>query len=209
MTNWARNRTMKPGRMSTTASILAARNGAALASQSARRGRVGTVASIGRSGSVLTVAAELCQSAPRCAYILRRAVLHPLGDSIASVREPSIEGLVMNYASILAILLLPWGIFPAAAGPDTDQMVRNFMLCVRGMAERLEPSEVAPSEVALAAVFMCSEEEVAAANAVLQDRESGISPIKLRDTAEFYGAAQAIIARLCRKTQDCGLAPVK
>ncbi|MDX0426883.1 hypothetical protein [Sinorhizobium medicae] len=120
-----------------------------------------------------------------------------------------IPGPAMHQTPILAVLLLAWGISPVTAGADTNQKVRAFMHCVRGMAERLEPSDDTPSEVASAAIFMCSEEEVTAANAVLNDGESGITPNKLRETAEFYGAAQATIARLCRKTQDCGLAPIK
>ncbi|THK35663.1 hypothetical protein EHS39_23875 [Ensifer sp. MPMI2T] len=115
----------------------------------------------------------------------------------------------MRYLPILAVLLMAFGKSPAAAGDDTDEKVREFMHCVRGMAERLEPSDDAPTDVAMAAVFMCSDKEIAAANAVLNDRDSGITPTKLRETAEFYGAAQTTIARLCRKTRDCGLAPIR
>lgn len=87
-----------------------------------------------------------------------------------------------------------------AALDHTGTLTREYMLCVRTKAIRLEPSGDSPEDVAKAAVFACQREE-ATVFAVLP-REA----TQLRDTAIFYGTGQAVAARLCRKTHDCSVA---
>jgi hypothetical protein len=89
-----------------------------------------------------------------------------------------------------------------AASPEQDSIVRAYMLCVRSTAERLEPSGDAPEDIAKASIFLCQTEEAKAFNADIA------GAAQLRETAISYGASQTVIARLCRKTGDCGLAPV-
>jgi IS1 family transposase len=48
----------------------------------------------------------------------------------------------------------------------------------------------------------------AAANWALQNSNRGYTPESVGDTAEFYGAAQVAIERLCRKTKDCAFSGV-
>ena len=86
----------------------------------------------------------------------------------------------------------------AAPAPDTD--VRAFMLCARQAAVRLEPSEDAPEDVAAAAVFSCQQLEAK----LLSDNPERAGDY--RRTALFYARAQAVAARLCRKTKDCSVA---
>jgi hypothetical protein len=88
-----------------------------------------------------------------------------------------------------------------------NALVYDFMICVRRTAERLEPSGDAPKDVAEAAVFLCLPKETAAANAAIQAGDMQMMG-SLRGTATFYGAGQVVAARLCRKTKDCGLAPL-
>jgi hypothetical protein len=99
--------------------------------------------------------------------------------------------------------------FGAARGQDTAQSdaVRTYMTCVRSMSARIEPSEEPPEEVAKAAIFVCQREELAAINASLSSQVQGMSPDKLRATAIYYGASQAVLARLCRRAGECKLAP--
>ena len=89
-----------------------------------------------------------------------------------------------------------------AASPEQDAAVRDYMYCVRNNAGRLEPSGDAPNDIAKASVFLCQSEELAAF------APSPDSAKQLRETAIFYGASQAVIARLCRKIGDCVLAPL-
>ena len=86
-----------------------------------------------------------------------------------------------------------------SATPAEDQIVRNYMLCVRHAAVRLEPSEAPPEDVAKAAVFSCQAEETPALNIDVSQA------MHLRETALFYGVGQAVAARLCRRTHDCGV----
>ena len=93
-------------------------------------------------------------------------------------------------------------IFPISSASAEQNAGYDYMICVRTAAERLVPSGDAPQDVARAAVYLCSVEELAAFN---------LDPAKasqLRETALFYGAAQAVAARLCRLARDCGLAPL-
>jgi hypothetical protein len=105
----------------------------------------------------------------------------------------------------LAVVLLAIALLlftrPAEAQPR-DDLTRAFMVCVRSSADALEASGDTPQDVAQAAVFLCQREEAAAINADPR------SALKLRETALFYGASQATIARLCRRTGRCDLAPV-
>jgi hypothetical protein len=79
------------------------------------------------------------------------------------------------------------------------------MHCVRNNAVRLEPSCDAPEDIAKAAIFLCQREEGAAINA---NAENAKNAMQLRETAIFYGSGQTVVARLCRKTKVCGLAPI-
>jgi hypothetical protein len=101
---------------------------------------------------------------------------------------------------LIALLLLATAA-PASA-QSRDDLVRAYMLCVRQHAQILEPSEDTPQDVARAAVFLCQRQEGAAFNADLR------AASELRETALFFGAAQATIARLCRRTGRCDLAAV-
>ena len=101
-----------------------------------------------------------------------------------------------------ALALLVLAVAPAAA-QTRDQLTRSFMICVRQNAEVLEAAEDPPMDVARAAVFLCQREEGAAINA------DPANANRLRETALFYGAAQATIARACRRANRCGLAPTR
>src|SRR4051812_4889177 len=90
-----------------------------------------------------------------------------------------------------------------AAAQTTVTLTRDYMLCVRRNAEILELSEDPPQDVARAAVFVCSLDEAAAFSLDTGKAKS------LRETALFYGAAQATVARACRRAAKCGLAPVQ
>jgi hypothetical protein len=107
-----------------------------------------------------------------------------------------------NLTPTLALALL----VQTAAAQTPDDAVRSYMHCVRRNAEILEPSGDPPQDVARAAVFLCGREETAALNAGYRPNASPRST--LRDTALFYGAAQATVARACRIAQRCGLAPL-
>ncbi len=86
-----------------------------------------------------------------------------------------------------------------AAPPDRDAQTRAYMNCVRTTAQRLEPSGDAPQEVARAATAFCQDFETPLFTA------QPSTSMQLRETAIYYGAAQVVAARLCRKTKDCEL----
>lgn len=90
----------------------------------------------------------------------------------------------------------------AANAQTPDKAVRDYLLCVRRAAEVLEPSGDTPQDVARAAVLICQREEMSVSKD--SDREAQ----RLRETALFYGAAQATVARACRIVGRCGLAPL-
>ncbi len=113
-----------------------------------------------------------------------------------------IEVIIMKIISTVLIIAVAITAPAFAASHDKDSIVRAYMLCVRTTAERLEPSGDAPEDIAKASIFVCQSEEAKAFSADPAGAEN------LRDTAIFYGAGQAVIARLCRKTGDCGVAPV-
>jgi len=89
-----------------------------------------------------------------------------------------------------------------AADTGADTLTREYMLCVRRNAVRLEPSGDPPGDVARAAVFACQPEEAALFAMLPQEAN------QLRATAIFFGTGQAVSARLCRKTKDCGVTPL-
>ncbi len=89
-----------------------------------------------------------------------------------------------------------------ATSQTDDDSVRDYMLCVRRAAVRLEPSEASPEDVAKAAVFSCQTAEARAFNMHLAQAN------QLRETAIFYGVGQAVAARLCRRTRDCDVVPL-
>lgn len=90
----------------------------------------------------------------------------------------------------------------AAAQSASPDPIEAYMLCARRMAVRLEPSGDAAADVARAAVFACQDKEAIALN-IDPSRAS-----QLRETALFYAGGQAVAARLCRRTNDCSVAPV-
>jgi hypothetical protein len=98
----------------------------------------------------------------------------------------------------LALTLL---VHPATS-QTSDDATRAYMLCVRRNAESLEPSGDPPQDVARAAVFLCGREEGVAFNFDIS------SAGRLRETALFYGAGQATVARACRIAKRCGFAPI-
>jgi hypothetical protein len=109
----------------------------------------------------------------------------------------------MKILSIILLLAIVPMTPALAASTEQDAVVQAYMLCVRKNAERLEPSGDSPQDIAKASIFLCSNEELAA---FAPDPSSAT---QLRETAIFYGTGQAVVARLCRKAKDCGLAPLK
>ena len=93
----------------------------------------------------------------------------------------------------------------AADAASAEDAVRDYMLCARRMAVRLEPSGETAEAIGRAATAYCSAEGAAAANYAFQHPERGLTPVKLGDDARYFAEAQAVAARLCRKTGDCGL----
>jgi hypothetical protein len=92
----------------------------------------------------------------------------------------------------------------AAAAPN-DDVVTNYMLCVRRMAARLEPSGETSTDIADAAKVYCTTARTAALNTA---RGAGQSAAEIESAADLYGRAQVVVARLCRKTKDCALAHI-
>lgn len=89
-----------------------------------------------------------------------------------------------------------------------DSLVRDYLLCARRAAIRLEPAGDAPEDIARAATWVCANEEIAAVNAALKVPRQGMGPSDLRGAAVYAAGAQAVGARLCRKTKDCAYAHV-
>jgi len=113
---------------------------------------------------------------------------------------PNNQNPILGFAvGALALVLTA---APVAA-QSRDQLTGDYMLCVRQNAELLEVADDPPADVARAAVFLCQREELAAMNADLANAT------RLRETALFFGAAQATIARACRRANRCGLAPTR
>ena len=88
-----------------------------------------------------------------------------------------------------------------AGSTPLDEAQGAYNVCVRRMAVRLEPSGDSPEDVARAAQVLCSTERFAAINAAVKAGGSSIEDTE--QAAKFYAAAEATIARLCRKTKDC------
>ena len=86
-----------------------------------------------------------------------------------------------------------------AQPPARDTAVRDYMHCIRKTAIRLEPSGDSPQDIGKAATAFCMKAEEPLFRAHPNDAST------LRETAIYYGAAQAVAARLCRKTKDCEL----
>lgn len=96
-------------------------------------------------------------------------------------------------------MLILFALAVAAAPPDRDTATQSYMYCVRKMARRLEPSGDAPDDIGKAATAFCRRLEEPLFIATPSEANT------LRETAIYYGAAQAVAARLCRKTKDCEL----
>lgn len=90
-----------------------------------------------------------------------------------------------------------------------DSVVRDYVLCVRRMAARLEPSGDSPTDIADAAKANCSAARDAADNSS-RDFKGGtaISIEEIENGASFFGKSQVVVTRLCRKTKDCGLTKI-
>lgn len=89
----------------------------------------------------------------------------------------------------------------AASASPLDQAQRSYNVCVRRTAVRLEPSGDSPEDIARSAQVLCSTERFAALNAAVAAGGSAVDDTER--AAKFYAAAEATIARLCRKTKDC------
>ena len=90
--------------------------------------------------------------------------------------------------------------------PTNDEQVRAFVLCVRRMAVRLEPSGESPTDIADASKAFCQKEETLALDSS-RDLKGGvaISMSEMENGAAFFARAQVVAARLCRRTRDCAL----
>ncbi|MDB5707718.1 MAG: hypothetical protein JWN66_4834 [Sphingomonas bacterium] len=89
----------------------------------------------------------------------------------------------------------------AAANTPLDDAQRDYNICVRKAAVRLEPSGDAPEDIARAAQVLCSTERFVALNIAV--KAGGTAVNDTESAAKFYAAAEVTIARLCRKTKDC------
>ena len=96
-------------------------------------------------------------------------------------------------------------VFALAAAAPSDDIVRDYMLCVRRTAARLEPSGDSPTDIAEAAKVYCTPTRTAALNSALK---AGNSTAEIEAAADLYGRAQVVASRLCRKTKDCALAHI-
>ena len=98
----------------------------------------------------------------------------------------------------------------AAAGDHpNDALVRDYVICARRTAARLEPSGESPTDIADAAKAYCSSARSAALNSSRDFKGGSAASIDEIDRGAFFFAkAQVIVARLCRKTKDCGLASI-
>lgn len=92
-----------------------------------------------------------------------------------------------------------------AAAP-TDGVVKDYLLCVRRMAVRFEPSGESPTDIADAAKTYCHPERGAAINSG-RDLKGGTGPSvdEMENAATDYARAQVVAARLCRRAKDCAL----
>jgi hypothetical protein len=108
---------------------------------------------------------------------------------------------------VLLLLLLITTTLQAQDANALSDAERDFMLCVRHAAVRLEPSGEPASDIATGAVWSCATEEVKMANLLLHSQNPGTTPVEMRASAEYAGRAQVEWARLCRKTKDCALSP--
>ena len=92
-----------------------------------------------------------------------------------------------------------------AAAPS-DDVVKDYMLCVRRMAVRLEPSGESPTDIADAAKTFCPTARTAGLNSGRDLKGgNGASTDEMERAASFYARAQVVAARLCRRTKDCAL----
>ena len=108
-------------------------------------------------------------------------------------------------AALLAALI--GGPASYAAEEPVDIAMRTLMTCMRSTAARIEPSGDPPRDVATAAMFVCQPEESEVLRAPARRNGATMLPKELRATALYYGSAQAVLSRLCRKLGDCKMAP--
>lgn len=96
-----------------------------------------------------------------------------------------------------------------AGDHPNDTVVGNYILCVRRMAVRLEPSGESPMDIADAAKAYCPTARTAGLNSS-RDVKGGtaISIGEMESGASFSGRSQVVVTRLCRKTKDCGLTSI-
>ena len=106
----------------------------------------------------------------------------------------------------MIILVIAAGV---ATMPPASETLLTYNLCVRHAAAKLEPSEEAPDVIAEAAKAFCTAERVAALNTSRDFKGSagsGASIEEIERAATFYGKAQVVASRTCRKGGDCTLA---
>ena len=97
----------------------------------------------------------------------------------------------------------------ASASPDSDTLVRDYNLCMRRMAEKLEPSGESPTDIANAAKAFCSDQRFKALNSARDFNGGTTASIdEMERAAEFYARAQVVAVRLCKKTGDCALTKI-
>jgi hypothetical protein len=111
------------------------------------------------------------------------------------------KALILFCAALCTIA--PSTTFAAETEKDGDDLTSAYMLCVRRAAIEFEPSGDKPDDVAKAAVWSCMAPELSAMNFYIKHPEKHYEPTELRTTGLFIGAAQAVGARLCRKTGNC------
>lgn len=93
-----------------------------------------------------------------------------------------------------------------ASAPPNESPVEAYMHCVRRMAVRLEPSGDSPENVASAAKVYCTPSRTAAINSARDLKGSSDASVsEIESAADLYARAQAVVARLCRRTHDCEL----
>ena len=91
----------------------------------------------------------------------------------------------------------------AFADASLDEMIGEFITCVRRTAARMERSDDLPEDIAIAATVACQALEGAVLNQLLRVKTKQPSPQEIRDAAILFARAQAVAARLCRKVGDC------
>src|SRR5947207_3689015 len=115
---------------------------------------------------------------------------------------------VASWKWVFAAFGLAIAVNPAAAQEDKETALRDYMVCVRRVAIRFEPSGESPQSIAEAATWACLSEGVKAMNFLLHDANPGISPTGLVDSANQAAIGQVVGVRLCKNNHDCAYSTV-